>query len=162
VFHGLLEELKPLDGGTYTLVILASRDFSVEVGRMGLIHFRAGLYTYTGSALSRKFGLYNRVSRHLRRYGKKLRWHVDYLLSVDVVDVKGLCASHSDFRFECNVAEAILKTLNGAPIIGFGCSDCKCPSHLHYFESMNYFELLDSILKLYVNLSLSPIKILLP
>lgn len=158
----MLEELKPLDGGTYTLVILASRDFSVEVGRMGLIHFRAGLYTYTGSALSRKFGLYNRVSRHLRRYGKKLRWHVDYLLSVDVVDVKGLCASHSDFRFECNVAEAILKTLNGAPIIGFGCSDCKCPSHLHYFESMNYFELLDSILKLYVNLSLSPIKILLP
>jgi len=161
VFHGLLEELKPLDGGTYTLIIMVSRDISIRVGCMGLIHFKAGLYTYTGSALGGKFGLYNRISRHLRKYGKRLKWHIDYLLSADVVYVKSLCASHSAFRFECSIATALLSMLNGVPIIGFGCSDCRCLSHLHYFRFIDHDELLDSICKLYIDLGLNPIKMLL-
>jgi len=35
---------------------------------------------------------------------------------------------------ECRLAEKIRCMYGAIPTIGFGCSDCKCESHLYYFR----------------------------
>lgn len=153
-----MESLKCLDGGTYTLIIY-SDNCEIKVGSIGILNFHNGVYTYTGSALNKKFGLYNRVNRHLS-YSKKLKWHIDYLLNSPRVKVKALCASHSDSKFECIIASGIQNLLNAHPIIGFGSSDCKCLSHLHFFGNVDHLKVLDMIYKLYIDFGLKPIKML--
>jgi Uri superfamily endonuclease len=56
------------------------------------------------------------------------RWHIDYLLPVaDWVDA---VITVTDRNLECAIAQEIGRSLS--PIPGFGCSDCRCESHLHY------------------------------
>ncbi|MEM1550235.1 MAG: GIY-YIG nuclease family protein [Candidatus Methanomethylicia archaeon] len=155
----MLESLKNLNGGTYTLIIASPYDRRIKIGCIGLIDFHSGIYTYTGSALKKKFALYNRISRHLSQ-NKRLWWHIDYLLNTSGIEVKAMCASHSDLRFECIIANDILNTLNGSPVIGFGSSDCKCISHLHFFGNIDYLKVLDMIYNLYLKFNLKPIKII--
>ena len=156
----MLDVLKGLDGGTYTLIIRVLNSLNIRVGCLGYVEFDAGLYTYTGSALNRKLGLYHRVLRHLN-HAKRVRWHIDYLLSSDGVSVSAICVSHSLFRFECFVAEKIMSVLGGFPIIGFGCSDCNCESHLHFFSGVNFMDLLNMVYNVYYDLGLNPVKIVL-
>lgn len=156
----MLDVLKGLDGGTYTLIIRVLDPLYIRVGRLGNVRFDVGVYTYTGSALSRKLGLYHRVSRHLNSV-KRVKWHIDHLLNSDGVSVSAICVSHSLFRFECSVAERIMGVLGGIPINGFGCSDCNCKSHLHFFGYINPMELLNMVSNVYSNLGLNPVKIVL-
>jgi Uri superfamily endonuclease len=76
-----------------------------------------------------KNGLCNRVGRHIRS-NKPSKWHVDYLkLPVREVWVSGFGS-----RLECEWAST-LKAVISVNVIGFGCTDCKCQSHLFYFKS---------------------------
>jgi Uri superfamily endonuclease len=57
---------------------------------------------------------------------------------------------------ECEVAEIIAE--KGVGVDNFGCSDCKCHSHLFYFEKLEYLK--KYCLKSYEKLGLSPQKYL--
>lgn len=134
-------------GGTYVLLAHVPYGVALSIGGLGKLEFKAGYYAYVGSALG---GLKGRVSRHMRE-GKKLRWHVDYLLTrarlVDVVFAKGE-------RKECAVAGELAKNL--PKIEGFGSSDCRCESHLFY--SADFHELLRQILAGFKTCGLRPEK----
>lgn len=47
--------------------------------------------------------------------------------------VEEVILERSPEKWECNVAAKISR--KGLPTNRFGCSDCKCSSHLFYFES---------------------------
>ena len=107
---------------TYQLLIEVAVPVRVVVGCLGVFDFPAGLYCYTGSA-RRNFEA--RIERHLSAK-KRLRWHIDYLLTapgVRILDVKRRDAD------ECLVNQA---TEGSVPVPGFGASDCRsgCGSHL--------------------------------
>jgi Uri superfamily endonuclease len=111
--------------GIYALAISVDANIFVKVGRLGVLNFDNGMYVYVGSGQS---SLDKRVKRHMRRQKNRF-WHIDYLLSsrhVKIVDVflKG-GAKSEECRFAAELAEGSL------PVVGFGCSDCKCASHLY-------------------------------
>ena len=99
---------------------------------MGLIAFRRGFYAYVGSALN---GIEPRIGYHLRR-NKKPRWHIDYLL--EEASIKRIVLYETGGRLECNLAEALSKEFLSIP--GFGCSDCRCQSHLYFEAEKNKLE----------------------
>ena len=114
--------------GTYTLIMLLREPRRLKVGALGEIYFNEGYYAYTGSALG-KAG-FARVKRHkavASGKNKAKQWHIDYLLPY--VKIKEIITSP---RPECTVARGIDRHLARVP--GFGCSDCRCPTHLHYSE----------------------------
>lgn len=110
--------------GTYVLAIVLDSDRDIRVGALGTFHFPAGMYCYTGSAMA---GLDQRLSRHLRR-DKTLRWHVDYLTSV-ADDVRAV-ESYPDPIPECVLAKMAEECGMEPFVEGFGCSDCRCRTHL--------------------------------
>ena len=114
---------------TYTLLIRLSRPRDIIIGKRGSYRFRAGYFAYVGSALS---GLEQRIGRHLRNE-KKLHWHIDYLLRY--AKVYGVIYAETDNRQECRVAEELRDVLEAVP--GFGCSDCRCSSHLCYHRNLD-------------------------
>jgi len=109
---------------SYQLWIALRRPLDIEVGRLGVCRFPAGVYVYTGSA---KRNLEARIARHCRK-DKTLRWHIDYLLAEDGVEL--VCVGRST-RTECGLNRGT----GGSVIVpGFGASDCRkaCGSHLRY------------------------------
>ncbi len=117
--------------GTYCLCISLRR--GLEIGALGMIGFDHGLYVYVGSALN---GLEARVRRHLRTSRgdfKATHWHIDYLLREPKVEIGGVYVLLSTLREECRIAEEIKKL--GTSVKGFGCSDCRCESHLFRVDS---------------------------
>ena len=115
--------------GVYHLLIHLSQSTTVEVGKLGSFSFPGGYYVYTGSALG---GLESRIARHHRRE-KRLHWHIDYLLQYGrIIDV----ITHTTVdRLECQFNRNILSLPDCKILVkGFGSSDCRCPSHLAYFE----------------------------
>jgi Uri superfamily endonuclease len=112
--------------GTYTLIMHLGEGRKLKVGALGEIHFDEGFYAYTGSALGA--GGFSRVARHREVSAGKNRtkqWHIDYLLPyAEIVETV------TSPRLECSVAAGIDRELTR--IARFGCSDCHCPSHLHY------------------------------
>ncbi len=120
----------PSSPGAYVLLIRLEKPTTIEVGRLGTIHFPAGAYAYVGSALN---GLRARVGRHLH-HKKKLHWHVDYLIQKG--QLSEVVWTLSDERLECRIADALRH--QGLPSIPkFGASDCRCPSHLFHSPSLN-------------------------
>ncbi|HTY90287.1 MAG TPA: GIY-YIG nuclease family protein [Methanocella sp.] len=122
--------MEDIDKGTYTLVMFLKEPMRLKIGALGELYFNEGYYAYTGSALGS--GGFVRVKRHRAVASGKNRtkqWHIDYLLPhVEVVDVV------TSPRPECSVAGSIDQFLARVP--GFGCSDCRCPTHLHYAEDL--------------------------
>ncbi len=144
--------------GIYALTIRLARPAQLAYG--GETHaFPAGWYVYVGSALG---GLEARVGRHLRTSQPK-HWHVDALLAKgEVVDVQlllvprfggstvprlepalasqdhGVTASPSNCSSscECTIASAVGGWRRAEPVPGFGCSDCRCPTHLFHFPEI--------------------------
>ena len=140
--------------GVYTIVVLVTEEKAIDVGSLGVVRMRRGLYAYTGSGLGRgALSLRGRVSRHLSKR-KRLRWHIDYLTSSESSVVVGVVASRAEKRLECAIASTINSVAE--PIEGFGCSDCKCRSHL----ALTPFEEIDECLRLikevYASLGLTP------
>ncbi|MDR0524188.1 MAG: GIY-YIG nuclease family protein [Candidatus Methanoplasma sp.] len=107
--------------GTYVLEARLDSDKALGVGALGEILFPAGTYCYAGSAMG---GLDARIGRHMSR-DKKARWHIDRLtLAAD------LLRAYESSVPECLLAE-ILREAGGEPFApGFGCSDCRCATHL--------------------------------
>jgi Uri superfamily endonuclease len=127
--------------GSYVLLIEVDKVKRIKIGRLGNKEFRPGFYAYVGSAMS---GLEGRIKRHLSSI-KKVFWHIDYLLKdAEVVEVFQL---ESDKRIECEIAVRLSKRLPG--IRGFGCSDCRCPSHLFFSAGRQELEkyILDAMKK---------------
>ena len=115
-------------GGTYALLLSLARCTEIEVGSLGRFPFPKGYYVYLGSALG---GLRARLSRHLRR-DKMLRWHIDYLaVRGEIVEIWWQVGQE---KRECHWA-AVVRNAPAAsqPVPHFGCSDCRCASHLEHF-----------------------------
>lgn len=114
--------------GVYCL-IFENQDCKLDIGRKGEFSFLSGFHVYVGSALGP--GGLKRVKRHIdfsKKKDRNPRWHVDYLhLTPSFRLVSAVCAPTS-FRFECELARKI----GGDSVSGFGCTDCKCSSHLFY------------------------------
>lgn len=123
------------DKGTYALLLALEKGATFTVGRLGIFFFLPGHYIYVGSALG---GLLGRIKRHLKS-GKKLRWHIDYLLEhARIIEAWYLI---SEERLECGWQQAVASMPGAQPAVaGFGSSDCRCNSHLIYFSSLPSFE----------------------
>jgi len=111
------------DRGSYILILRLPAGRKLNIGKLGIIEFKAGYYLYAGSAQK---NLTQRLNRHKRK-GKKLFWHIDYLRAHAEVHL-ALPIRASD-PLECELAQA-LKKISSWEIPGFGCSDCSCSSHL--------------------------------
>ena len=110
--------------GVYILVISVGKGIKVDVGVLGSVFFERGLYAYVGSAQN---GLERRVQRHLRKAKKKF-WHIDYLLDDDAVRVMKVFCKEAGKSEECRIARKLSE--KGIAVKNFGCSDCRCVSHL--------------------------------
>jgi len=104
------------------------------VGALGNVHFREGSYVYVGSA---QRNLEKRVQRHLRKE-KKLFWHIDYFLSNERARIEKVFFRQGDKLAECASAQELGR--QGEPVAGFGCSDCRCQSHLFWFPKSFYLQ----------------------
>lgn len=109
----------------------------LNVGALGTLAFKPGLYAYVGSAQT---NLEQRIKRHLRKE-KRLFWHIDYLLDSEATKVVKVLHKKAGKTEECTLARALSE--KGEPVDGFGCSDCDCRSHL--FRIGDYGFLLDSM-----------------
>jgi len=132
---------------TYCLIIKLNKDSRISVGKIGEYDFKKGFYVYVGSALN---SIDARIKRHLRNE-KKLFWHIDYLLASSNASIREVILERSPEKWECEIAGKI--AVNAFPLIGFGCSDCKCNSHLFYFES--YEETKNLVLNSFNNFKLN-------
>lgn len=118
--------------GIYCLCIIIEADVAVRVGALGSLIFPCSRYVYVGSAMN---GLEARVRRHLKTASGspgKVHWHIDYLLKEPGVSVEAVYTGTSGECKECVVANALSKL--GHPVKKFGCSDCRCESHLFMIE----------------------------
>lgn len=121
------------NSGNYLLLIEVKKSFEITVGKLGKIHFLPGYYIYIGSG---KRNLVQRVQRHLRKR-KKIKWHIDYLLSETKVKIIKSFLIKTTENYECNISYKI-KNISDNSINNFGSSDCKCKSHLFYFKNNPY------------------------
>jgi endonuclease-3 len=115
--------------GVYTIILCLDRAQEIHVGSLGTVGFAAGYYSYTGSA--RGSGGLKRVDRHMRilkGLNKTRKWHIDYLLPA--ASFRGAFITRTSKDLECCIAGIIGMRL--LSMKGFGCTDCRCTSHLHY------------------------------
>ena len=124
--------------GTYCLCIKNSEDKSIKIGALGSLFFEKRYYIYVGSALN---SLIPRLERHLKTSTSNhhvTRWHIDYLLREKPVEIEAIYIIESDRRLECEISNKVDQ--HGEPLKGFGCSDCKCVSHLYKVENYDFLE----------------------
>jgi endonuclease-3 len=127
------------DSGVYCLLLRLAKGRTIRVARRERT-FPAGYYLYVGSAMN---GLEARIRRHLSSK-KKPHWHIDSLTRHANI--------HRVFRqlirskdAECRLARKLSSRKDTTEIRGFGSSDCRCSSHLFYFQAkpdFNPFDLL--------------------
>lgn len=133
-----------MDKGVYCLVF-ENYDCSVRVGVLGNLTFRAGWHIYIGSALGS--GGLKRVGRHIslsQLCDRQPKWHVDYILTNPGFSLRYAISAVTQERCECRLAQA----LSDSGILGFGCSDCSCPSHLVFRKHDPKAEILTAFRKL--------------
>ena len=110
--------------GSYILLIDLSSAQQIKVGSLGTVDFPSGYYAYVGSAMR---GFKSRLTHH-RRESKKPHWHIDYLLQR--ATISNILIFESKKRNECTIAKSFESCFT--PVLGIGCSDCRCKSHLFY------------------------------
>ena len=112
---------------TYQLHFVIKKKTVLQIGKLGKFSFPAGNYVYTGSA---KKNIDARIKRHLLKT-KKLRWHIDYLLTDPQAEITHVTFSQKD---ECALNQS---THGNVAVKGFGSSDCKqgCGGHLKLMET---------------------------
>ena len=127
----------PPGPGTYILILQLENDQVIQIGKLGRFSFLKGYYAYVGSALG-PGGLAGRLKHHLHP-SKKLHWHLDYFRKKAVL--VEIWVREDKRTLEHEWASA-LGQLDGAvvPVPGFGSSDCKCATHLYYFQEWPVFE----------------------
>lgn len=110
--------------GSYLLLIRVKDKETIQIGKLGQLDFRKGFYLYVGSAIN---GLEPRINRHLGKK-KKIHWHIDFLLNnAEIINV---FYKENSFKEECKISNEFNKKLQS--VKNFGCSDCKCKSHLFF------------------------------
>ncbi len=117
--------------GVYVLVLKLDIESDIQIGKLGKLHFKKGFYAYTGSALGP--GGFKRVERHFNvSTGKNpaRKWHIDYILPKSKI-VHTILLPTED-AIECKLARLIRKISGISIIPGFGCTDCRCDTHLIY------------------------------
>ena len=114
------------------LIIQLERDSDIEVGALGRLHFSKGFYAYVGSAQK---SLETRIARHFKREKKRF-WHIDYFLGTSSCKIIETLILDGDKNCECIIARAIYTM--GEPVVGFGCSDCNCRSHLVRLKAQEF------------------------
>jgi Uri superfamily endonuclease len=110
--------------GIYVLIVSVRRDKRIRIGSLGSVKFERGTYAYVGSAQK---NMEKRLARHLKTAKKKF-WHIDYLLISSETAVRSVFTREAGKEEECRLADLLGR--KGRSIRGFGCSDCKCKSHL--------------------------------
>ena len=125
--------------GTYVLFVTLGSDRNITVGARGPHLFKAGTYCYVGSAMA---GLDQRLTRHLA-HEKTLKWHIDYLTTV--CDSSEAWISYPEPIPECELADRV-GALGGIPEMEhFGCSDCRCLTHLFRVDAGTKAELVSEL-----------------
>ncbi|MDR2536183.1 MAG: DNA/RNA nuclease SfsA [Treponema sp.] len=117
------------DRGNYLMLLEIPEQQAIDVGALGTLKILPGWYVYTGSAQK---NLSQRISRHLRKTRKRRHWHIDYLTPYTKTITALPIMSYRNL--ECDLAHS-LAALGGEAMLRFGCSDCRCKSHLFYFTS---------------------------
>lgn len=110
--------------GSYLVLIEIKCNDTIKIGKLGHLDFQKGFYVYVGSAIN---GLEPRINRHLRKK-KKIHWHIDFLLNNS--KIINVFYKENSFKEECKISKEFNKKLQS--VENFGCSDCKCKSHLFY------------------------------
>jgi len=116
------------DSGVYCLLLRLSRGLEVRIAHRRR-RLETGYYLYVGSALR---GLEARIRRHRSRR-KRRHWHIDALTEVAHLHRVFLYPTRSR-TLECRLSRLLAVGTVGTRVPGFGASDCRCPSHLYYFE----------------------------
>lgn len=114
--------------GRYILLMTVPES-DLEIGSLGMLHFCGGRYCYVGSAMN---GLDQRIGRHFSK-DKKIRWHIDRL-TIACEEIAAFESTDPELS-ECDLAELIIRAGGESVAKGFGCSDCKCRTHLFMLDS---------------------------
>lgn len=124
--------------GTYVLFLTVSRDSTIRAGSLGDLRIPAGEYCYVGSAMN---GIDQRLERHLSK-DKRMRWHIDYLTMCS--ECISAFESYPDHIPECELA-GMVEAAGSVPVFkGFGCSDCRCWTHLFRVTDASKREIVSS------------------
>lgn len=119
----------PEDKGSYIFTFHLKVQAPLQIGRLGLFNFPAGIYHYCGSAHGMG-GLKARLQRHLNHSAPQ-HWHIDYLKPwIHPIEMRWMIDRHPH---ECRWAQHLAAhPLASVPVPKFGASDCKqhCPAHL--------------------------------
>ena len=78
-------------------------------------------------------GLSSRINHHKLAPKKRFHWHIDYLREES--ELKQVWVSDHEENLEHEWASMLI-SIAIKPIAQFGCSDCKCESHLFYFKTL--------------------------
>lgn len=124
-----IEQL-PTNKGIYLLILRLTEDIEIEVGKLGKQKFTSGWWIYVGSAYGTG-GLKARLKHHISTSHKRLHWHMDYFRPHAVLE-KIIVCEHAR-HYEHSIANYLRTEVKlFYPHIGFGASDCICPSHFFY------------------------------
>jgi Uri superfamily endonuclease len=139
--------------GTYNLIFRADRGHEVQIGALGQLQVHPGFYLYVGSAFG-SGGLRSRIAHHLAvqrkaSVGCAPHWHLDYLHPYS--QPYALWFTYDDQRREHQWAQVLLNDhLASVPLLRFGASDCRCPTHLFYYaQTPSFEEFEDAVFTLY-------------
>lgn len=125
-----IKEVERIESGSYTIIYYLKKDQEIQISKLGKYLFKKGYYLYSGSG---KRNLKKRVSRHIRKDNKKLKWHIDFFVDNIFVSAKKLYIFRS--KSECDNIKFFLAKGGEIAVKKFGSSDCRknCRSHFLYF-----------------------------
>ena len=143
--------------GIYTIILRLENHAKRRIGALGLFRFPRGIYLYTGSACGTgSTSIEGRMRRHVGKRNRNF-WHIDYLLGVCGWTIIAFVYSTTERSFECKANAHIREATQASfPVMGFGSSDCRCPSHLLYLERYDVTWALYKVKKAYREIGLKP------
>jgi Uri superfamily endonuclease len=102
---------------------------TVAIGRLGPMQLCPDWYIYVGSAFG-PCGLRARIGHH-QRTAERPRWHLDYLRARLSISGVWYCGFRCEHEWAARIA-----AMRGATVVlpGFGSSDCRCETHLYWFD----------------------------
>ncbi|MEJ2175683.1 MAG: GIY-YIG nuclease family protein [bacterium] len=124
-----LSDALPASPGSYVLILEATTALRIRIGALGTLALEPGFYAYVGSAFG-PGGLRARLGHHLRRT-RRPHWHIDslrrHVTLREIWLAEGARAEHAWAGALARLPSAEM------PCLGFGASDCRCPTHLFRF-----------------------------
>lgn len=127
-----ISEILPSHQGSYVLHLQLPSPATLTIGKLGRFDFPAGWYAYVGSAFGTG-GLQGRLKHHLAPV-QHPHWHIDYFRQT--ASVEQIWFVQSSVPYEHEWATTLQKLSGDAILISrFGASDCRCATHLFYFDS---------------------------